>query len=203
MAIFFFYDCFLFFMAVFLLIESFSFFTTTFYGHFFFFLQPFFLYNHLCYFTILVGSYILGSYILGMNIFKFAIKKSCSKKLLNTILVCKFATKYLPNPYGIYTPIRSTTLLQHVYGIPMVSTHLWHLQLCYKISMQSTTLYGHYGLYQNSQGLLMVEMMMNLKMITWLTMTKMGCQMSEMGWRRRSWKLLRIVWNQSDMCWQR
>ena len=83
------------------------------------------------------------------------LKKSCGKKLSNTILVCKFATKYLPNPYGIYTPIISTTLLWKIYGIPMVSTHLWHLQLCYKIFMQSTTLYEHYGLYQNSQGLLM------------------------------------------------
>lgn len=51
-AVFFFYGSFLYGRF---LIESFSFITTTFYGRFFFFLQPFFLYDHLCY--LLVGSY--------------------------------------------------------------------------------------------------------------------------------------------------
>ena len=34
----------------------------------------------------------------------------------NTIGICKFATKYLLNPYGIYTSMVSTTLLPDIYG---------------------------------------------------------------------------------------
>jgi hypothetical protein len=65
--------------------------------------------------------------------------------------ICKFATKYLLNPYGIYTSMVSTT------DYNFAARYLW-------IPMTSTTLYDNYGLYRNFQSLLMNISLMVLKL---------------------------------------